>query len=334
MIRFFESMKCMEYENISKEGILECFQNTFKEDMICVLDHGKYIGNITYDSIQKNRDIDKCIRNDYVFMDAQVWENGRKYFREQDATFLPVLDKSHQLICYAWQDSIADRELRMLRELEECVDAVTFRDMNPDVRGVTIHGCNELAWYFMEYLKKRNITVNVEGKLWQEFRTWENGMIPTDQNFEIWAEGVHQKNQDWKNEWRRTASVEFECVDNIYEENMKRGIILDAEGTPDEFISRLKREKKIVIRGIGTKAQDAYDWLVANGIDIYAFQSRHTERKKLFGKPIMTWKDVTRQLPDAVIIECSAAHSAWGFGGVDEYDYAGYRSERSFLWQR
>lgn len=332
MIRFFWNVHSVEYRKLDKDGIQAFFRETFQENMMCVLQDGEYIGHITYDSIQQCSAMDECIQKDYVIMDNGIWQNARKYFMEHKTTFLPVLNKSHQVICYAWQDFMADRELRMLKELERCEEGVTFQDMNPGCMGVTIHECNELAWKFLRYLEKRNVPVNVEGRIWEEIWPSAPNNIPAGPGFEVWAEGVHIKSGNWKQERKRSASVEFECLDKIYEENIKNGIIADAFGTVDEFLERLKKNKEIVIRGIGTKAQDAYNWLMEHGIDICAFQSGHTERKALFGKPVMAKKDIAIQFPKAVLIECSAKHSAWGFGEVDRYDYEGYeRNKRYFL---
>ena len=69
-----------------------------------------------------------------------------------EAVQLPVLSREGQLLCFAYQDEEANRELRMLRELEECEGALTFFDVNPEYIGVTIHGFNELAYYMDKYL--------------------------------------------------------------------------------------------------------------------------------------------------------------------------------------
>lgn len=56
------------------------------------------------------------------------------------------------------------------------------------------------------------------------------------------------------------------------------------------------------------------------------------EEKKLFGKPILRKAEIERKFAEAVILECSAQNSAWGFGDVDAYDYEGYkRNKRYFL---
>ena len=224
----------------------------------------------------------------------------------------------------------------MLRELEECREALSFRDLYPDYTGVMIYGCNELAWYMMKYLIKIGIVVNVDGELWEELGTWEKYEIPTLQNYDIWAEGVHQKSGDWKQERLRSASVEFECVDKIYEANTKAGKITDADGNVEDLLERLRKEKQVVIRGTGTKAQDAYDWLFSQGIDICAFQSGKVSetRKSLFGKPILPQTEITERFKSAVIIECGSKHSAWGFKDVDMYDYEGYERNRRYLLLR
>ena len=274
---------------------------------------------------------EKCL-----IMDETIWQRGREYFTEHDKIeILPVLDRNNQFICYAWQDEEANREIRMLRELSEQRDALSFRDLHMDCVSVTIHGCNELAWYMREYLIKNEILVYVEGRFWEELGIQEEKCdVPKYQNYEIWAEGVHQKSGDWKQERLRSASAEFECIDEIYEANIKAGKITDCDTDVEELLERLRKEKEIVIRGTGTKAQDAYEWLLMNNVTVCAFQSESDQngRKRLLGRPVKKGAEIKEQFKKAIIIECVAKHSSWGFGEVDTYDYEGYeRNKRYFL---
>ncbi len=278
------------------------------------------------------------ILNEHVIFNEKIWKTGRKCFTGRQSSvdeivLLPVLDREHELVCFAWQDKEANRELRMLRELEKCNGALGFEDLNPNCLSVTIHGCNELAYYFALYLQKRGICVNVEGSFWDRLGSWEYHRAIECRNYEIWAEGVHQKNNNLYEEQLRSISAEFECVNEIYEANIKAGKIRNADERG--IIYKLRNEKEIIIRGIGTKAQEAYDWLLSNGMDIQAFLSekaRSEGRTELFGKPIVRQTELKEHFPEAVLIECSEKNSAWGFGAVDRNDYEGYeRNERYFL---
>ena len=270
----------------------------------------------------------------YLVMDSMIWQSGREQFTKYvEMEVLPVLDYRNQLICFAWQDEEANREIRMLRELREQSDYINFRDLHPECTSVTIHGCNELAWYMREYLIKIGIRVNVEGKFWDKLGVQnEKYDIPEYQNYEIWAEGIHQKSDDWKQERLRSASVEFECIDEIYEANIKAGKITDSDMDVEELLAKLRQAKEIVIRGIGTKAQDAYDWLLANGIEVCAFQTaRDYGNRRMFGIPVLNKTKIGDFFREAVIIECASKHSAWGFGDVDDYDYEGYERNRGYF---
>jgi hypothetical protein len=280
---------------------------------------------------------------DYVVLDKDIWKNARKYFREnktpiEEVGVLPVYDKGFNFVCFVWNDdSMANKEIRMLRELEELEDDIDFRNLNSDVDGVTIHGCNELAWRFVNYLKKRNIPVNVDGDIWEQLGEYEQYNIPYGRNYEIWAEGTWQKSNDLLHERIRTVSVEFECVDKIYEANIKAGKITDAKGDYKDLIERLRNEKEIVICDtLYDKALNVYDWLKSNGIDICAFLSTEAERRKmsrtqLFGKPIIDRSELDNRFKDAVLIDCASKYSAWGFGDVDIYDYEGYRRNERYI---
>ncbi|MCM1235553.1 MAG: hypothetical protein NC489_36100, partial [Ruminococcus flavefaciens] len=277
-----------------------------------------------------------CDIQNYLVMDKTIWQKGKEYFFHHCSTdWVPVLDKEFHLVCFAYQDGEADREIRMLRELAEGVGLIGFRDLHPDCSGVIIHECNELAWYMAEYLAKEGVAVHVDGAYWEDLGVEDGCGGLGCHVYEIWAEGIQQRADGLSSGWMRSASAEFECVDEIYEANIKTGRITDADGDVDALLGRLRREKQIVIRGVGTKAHDAYDWLLSNGIDICAFQSKiENKRKYLFGKPILKKEKIGELLKEAVIIECSEKYSAWGFGDIDQYDYEGYRRNKQYLLLR
>ena len=340
MIRFCDSkIRSVEFDELNKFELDTYFSDCDYTELICVYEKEKYKGYIPSCSWQKGDNIYESLQKDFLLLDETIWSKGRTLFIQNGMNKpIPVLNKEYQLVCFAWQDEEANRELRMLRELNEHKDALTFLNLNPGYTTVTIHDCNELAWNFAEYLRKLGIKVNVVGKYWRELfcEGYENKDILDTlyyQNYEIWAEGVHQKSGYWKKEWLRSATVEFECIDKIYEANIKAGIIKDVDSDYHELLDRLRKENEVIIRGIGTKAQDAYDWLFSNGVDICAFQSDRAdkERKTLFGKPIVKKEYVSKHYKGAVIIECCFQHSAWGFGSVDTYDYEGYERNKQYL---
>lgn len=338
MIRFYDKeVFCIEYDSLNRTELRSFFLKGNQSEVVCVLKEESYVGYITWSSLLRNDDVYESILEEYIILDEKVWENGRKIFVGYRSAFgevaqIPVLNKDGQLIYFAWQDGEANRELRMLRELEECKGALTFRDLNPEYEGVTIHGFNELAYYMAKYLTGLGIAVNVEGEIWNEFGSWEKKEMPAHKNYEIWAEGVWQRSSDLQYERLRSVSPEFECVDRIYEANIKAGNITDAEGGADGLFQKLKNEKEIIIIGTDTEAQDTYDLLLKNGIDICAFLAGTREERQLFGKPVLRKIEIIDRFAEAVFIECHSQYSAWGFGGADYYDYEGYRrNERFFL---
>ena len=56
--------------------------------------------------------------------------------------------------------------------------------------------------------------------------------------YNLYAEGIRPKSKDSLYDGLRSVSVEFECIDQIYEKNILAGIISDAEG---EFLDVIKK---------------------------------------------------------------------------------------------
>ena len=123
----------------------------------------------------------------------------------------------------------------------------------------------------------------------------------------------------------RSVSVEFECVDKIYEENIKRGFIKDAAGDFTWLVEKLKDEKEIVIIGTGVKSLNAYDLLVANEINVSYFLSgdQRDWGRNLFGRKILSKREIINNMKSPIFIDCHSQNSAWS--GTDAYDYEGYR---------
>lgn len=137
---------------------------------------------------------------------------------------LPVVDREGNLVSFAYEDDDANRELRQIRELREQQNPkmVQFVDMYPDCDCVIIYGFNELAYYFASYLREQGIPVQVEGTMWGGFFESDNVQVPEYRCMKIYAEGTWEKPENWEENLLRTVSVEFEYVDKIYEENIRK----------------------------------------------------------------------------------------------------------------
>ena len=107
-----------------------------------------------YDRTLLNEDdTDFIIASKEILFDENIWQSGKEYFKHnlssrdtETIQMLPVTDRNKELLCYAWQDNEANRELRMLRELEDALesgDVLQFRELYREIQEVIVHGCNE-----------------------------------------------------------------------------------------------------------------------------------------------------------------------------------------------
>lgn len=341
MIRFCDKEVCCVGEELNRQDLIAYFLNGHRQDIICIIDNqGKYRGKITYDSLL-GKDLEDSINREYLILDENIWENGRKYFSKGRKEFggldlLPVLDKEDHLLCFAWQDDEANRELRMLDELMECRGALGFQDLYPEYDCVVVNGCNELAYFFMQYLRKTGVPVYVSGELWKSIGLKDiPGMMQAEEildykRFVVYSEGLEPQKE--RIEQRCTVSAEFECVDLIYEENIRRGLIGDTAGDFQRVLDKI-REKQVVVIGTGEDSLNAYNLLLEYRIDICCFVSEKEECQgnKLFGKSVCSRADAAMQFQNIVFINASYKYSAWGFGDTDYYHYIGYKRNESFI---
>lgn len=292
--------------------------------------------------IYANQELNVAIGEYPLILDEHIWENGKKYFRGKgchDAVrmqMIPVSNAYGEVICYGWQDLEANRELRMLEELGKLYKALSFSDVFPDVSEVVIIGCNELAYYFMKYLEKIGIPVSVIGKYWEELGVNQTTDIDFDDcsKMIVHAECVRENRTDLFQKVIRSASPEFECIDRIYETNILAGNIKDTEGDFNDLLRKLKG-KEIVILGRDEAAQDAYDMLCANNIDIKCFAAESILRdrsERLLGKPVTSIAALLHNGESSIFIDVHGKNSAWGNRCVELFHYYGYRrNEQYFL---
>lgn len=289
------------------------------------------------------KEYEAALRETPLLWDENIWRSIRdrlKYMTQEEGTdfFIPLVNKTGDILGFAYQDREADRELRFLEEIRETEGTLQFTDLFSDITSVTILECNELAYQFAQYLKHIGVTVYAAGKYWEYLGYRERYVGASPHNLVIYAEG---STQDWPEKWavnkmRRSVSAEFECIDQIYEENFRRGIIRDRDWQFEELIEYLKEgEKRIVILGTGDSSQDACDLLLEHGVDICAFmQDGLSCPRTLFGKPILSRSEVFRRIEAPMLIRCKESGSALGSGVVDTYHYYGYKRNKAFFLLR
>ncbi len=341
MLRFCDrKIKDVEYDAVNKEEMLSYFISGHIDEIVLVYDSFntmRYMGNITYQSLSLADHINNAIQREYLILNQDIWKNARDYFgriNERDAKnyTIPVVNEEFQVICFAYEDEDANREIRMLRELSAHMEALQFADIYSEYKCVRIYEFNELAYLFAKYLTKQKIPVQVYGRMWQNFFVGKECEVEDYACLNIYAEGIIGKKSNLFENMLRSISVEFECIDRIYEENIKSGVFHNEEGNWDQLVERLKREDEIVIIGTDIAAQRTYGFLRKNGVNVCCFMALDQNYHKMFGKPILEYSEIQNAYTNPVYIECISKGSAWGIGDVDYYDYMGCeRNKRFFL---
>lgn len=112
----------------------------------------------------KNRDLNRDEGITFVMAEQsltfgeEMWKAGRDYFKRNLSSeltklpIIPILDDCGETVCYGWQDNEANREFRMLKELEKNQGTKQFGDIYPDIREIVACGCNELAYFLSNTL--------------------------------------------------------------------------------------------------------------------------------------------------------------------------------------
>ncbi len=341
MIRFCDrEVGCVEYATLNRSELLSYFLSGHINDVVMVYDSFDtmgYVGKITYHSLLFTINVNGAIQDEYVVLDENIWKNARIFFNKNHEMngadlLLPVVNESGQVICFAYEDDDANREIRMLRELSDNPEALQFTDIYPEYQCVKLYEFNELAYFFAKYLRGQNVAVQVEGTMWQYYFNGDECELPDYACLSVYAEGIEGKKHSLTENMLRSVSVEFECIDQIYEMNIKKKIFQNADGEWQDLLQRLSDEKEIVIMGSGIEAQKAYGFLKKHGIDICCFMGEQFH--KMFGKKILNRFEVQNIYKNPIFIDCTSKGSAWGLGDVDYYDYVGYKRNKRFILLR
>lgn len=126
MVRFCDrEVGCVEYNTLNRGDLLSYFLSGHLDEIVMVYDSFdtmSYIGNITYHSLLFNISINSAIRKEYLILDEDIWRNAREYFDRNDKIYgtvpiIPVVNEAYRVICFAYEDDDANREIHMLREL-------------------------------------------------------------------------------------------------------------------------------------------------------------------------------------------------------------------------
>lgn len=346
MLRFCDrEIGSVEYNCISRQELLHHFLKGHLEEIVCIYDEYGYMGYITYHTLLHSISLEAAIVRDVLTLDESIWVEAKKLFLCYKShinrhPILPVVDKEGNLVSFAYEDDDADRELRQLRELKELrenSDVLQFADMYPNCDCVIIYGFNELAYYFACYLRGQGIPVQVEDAMWKGFLVSDEVQAPEYRCMKIYAEGTWEKPENWEENLLRTASVEFECIDKIYEENIRRGYITDVAGSCEDMLQRLKSAEAVAILGTDADAQDSYDFLLQSGIEAECFVvwGDNIFERKLFGRPIYSMVETVAKYGSHIVItDNHHEKSAWGMGRTDYFEHLGYRRNEGYILLR
>lgn len=345
MIRFcdmevncIESCSLSDSDALNRADLLLYFMDDHQDEIVCVYDDFTsmvFQGIITYWTLNQSVTFRGAIRTQYLVLNSNIWWEAREYFKYSNKTCpIPVLDQNYQLICFAYEDLEANREIRMLRELTEKSDALQFSDVYPEYRCVRIHDFNELAYCFAKYLEKRGIPVEVNGVMWQDYFEGQTCIVPEYECYTVYAEGINGKKKHWKENLLRSVSAEFECVDKIYEENVRAGIIKDVDYGCETLRIKLKELGVVAILGTDMESQDACEQLQQMGVEVECFiaDGNSIQKSRLLGKPVLNgWEAMNKYDKELVLINCYEKHSTLLGGGVDYFDYRGYERNKKYF---
>ena len=343
MIRFCDrEVASVEYNSISRQELLHYFLKGHLEEIVCIYDEYGYMGYTTYHTLLHSISLEAAVIRDVLVLDESIWTEAKKLFlshksRINKHPLLPVVDWEGNLVSFAYEDGDANRELRQIRQLQGNPNGTQFADMYPDCDCVVIYGFNELAYFFACYLREQGISVRVEDAMWEGFMASDDVQVPEYRCMKIYAEGTWEKPADWEENLLRTVSVEFECIDKTYEENIRRGYVRDAAGSCEDMLQRLKSAEAVAVLGTDIDAQNCYDFLLQKGIkaECFVIWGDNVFERKLFGRPVYSVAEVVAKYGSSIMItDNHHENSAWGMGGTDYFEYLGYRRNEGYILLR
>lgn len=282
------------------------------------------------------------IEGETLIWGTDIFENGRRIFKKyygissNEVCLVPVYDQDNTLVCFAYEDELANRQMRELRELQEPYKSdklIRFQEVYSNINVVKISGCNELAFAAREYLTNCGIQVITSGKYWNyllQETDQDNNTYSDYEVMEIYAEGTWEKKKNLRMELIRTVGVCFEFIDKIYMNNVKAGQICDTNKCITDLPSYLKNRKVVVI-SYKKQGLELYAYLRLHGIEVVAFIDRtYKQGPSVLGIPVWSENQVVNA-EDVVILNPNEKNSAYGHIHVDSMDYYGFIRNEKYI---
>lgn len=156
----------VEKDMLKRSELLLFFSSTHnRESLVAVYDRcGKYEGVISYQSLLQNESIEAALVREKVFFDKNIWTNVSDTLSlHKNIKKIPVLAADDTILCFA-EDSP-----RLTRLMMELCELAKDNRIWTEMRFVHIKGMNEVLFYLEKLLKRKGISVSVEGALWESF---------------------------------------------------------------------------------------------------------------------------------------------------------------------
>lgn len=190
--------------NIEYNWCLSFFENEHAKDYLLLYRDDEYKGIITYKSLLENKELEKAVTVEKLFIGNDLWEEARILFDNKKVNeVVPVFSKDMKLLYLAKYDVELQDAWKKLCEMQKFIDAKSWMKFRHYEKSIHIKGINDVLFEIREWLRVLGTNVTVEGELWRWFDTDENFYndgIVVDKECK-WLDSLYLEFCDWLDEY-------------------------------------------------------------------------------------------------------------------------------------
>lgn len=157
---------CVEKSSINTAFLWNFFVSNDVNTILVINDNGRFYGISTYKMLlYAQGDLNKCIDTHKVYVGNGIFDECKKIWQESDTEYISVINRSEELIYFAYDDKSLDEYITYIEVLkgepqwyfeEILADTIYFVDFN------------EITYKIYLYALQRDIEIYVDGEKWYE----------------------------------------------------------------------------------------------------------------------------------------------------------------------
>lgn len=193
MIRFcMKRIKRIQHSEINSREIALFFDEYKNEGILSVYEQEKWKGIVTY---ARYNDENVTAQEEKVFIDENIFEQAHMNFnKNKELVLLPVFYHG-DIVCFCYDNAKASYQYFVINTILDYYETgdnkLCLREQYESIKSVRLLGFNEWTYRLYQILKKEELSIDVNGRLWDYLNIQsDNKNVADHEIFTVYGEGT------------------------------------------------------------------------------------------------------------------------------------------------